>query len=125
MSALTASFARVEGVLSLLVDATPLHEYLDLLGVAYDAEHNRYADAPGETRPIDSYAHTIQPVALLVRGPQRFALNTYYRTPVPKTTLEALARSIEPCALRVIEHYRPVTLRVEIALKVPAPVGPA
>lgn len=124
MSAITASFARVEGVLSLLVDATPLHEYLDLLGVAYDAEYNRYADMPGDTRAIDSYAHTVAPCALLVRGPQRFALGQYYRSPVPKTTLEALARSIEPCALRIIEHYRPVTLRVEIAIKTPAMGAP-
>ena len=121
MSVITASFARVEGALSLLLDATPLHEYLDLVGVPYDAETGRYTDAPGDSRTIDTYSHTVQPYGLLVRGPQRITLSTYYRAPVPKTTLESLARSIEPAAIRIIDHYRPVTLRVEIALKVPAP----
>jgi hypothetical protein len=119
MSVITASFARVEGALTLVIDATPLHDYLDLVGVPYDG--GRYADAPGERRSLDTYTHTVQPFALLARGVQRIGLSAYYTSPIPKTTLEALARSIEPAAIRIIDHYRPVTLRVEIALKVPAP----
>lgn len=120
MSAITVRFVRpAGGRLSLEIDATPLHQYLDLLGVPHDG--TSYSDQPsGSGNLIDNYSHSIRPAALLRCGVQTVALSQYYSNPISKSAMVSLARSVESAALAVIEHYRPVALRVEVALKAPA-----
>lgn len=119
MSAITVRFVRpAGGRLSIEIDATSLHAYLDMLGVSHDG--TRYADQPSGGDSIDTYSHAIRPSLLLRVGVQTVALSQYYSSPVSKAVMISLARSVEAAALAVIEHYRPVSLRVEIGLKTPA-----
>ena len=118
---MSARYVRAGGGrLHLEIDVRVLHAYLDLLGVP--VENGRYADAPAtSTNHFDTYAHKLNAHALLLVPPTgeplRIPLGASYRNPVPKAALESIARSIPEAVAAVIEHYRPVTIRVEIALK--------
>lgn len=119
MSSVKVTLRRVEGRLSLVIDAAPLHAYLDLLGVGTDSQGN-YLDQPnGNGRELDTYSHALQPRVLLRRGEITIPLSHHYGGPVSKGHLEQLARSVGPAVATIIEHYRPITLAVEVSLRKP------
>lgn len=108
-----------DGKVCLVVEGLEeLHAYLDL--VKAKKVNDVYIEHPWQgARAVDVYAHALSPGALLGVTRVVLVLSEYYRSPIPKTTLEALARSVSAAVTAVVEHYRPVVINVRVALKMP------
>jgi hypothetical protein len=113
-----------EGKICLVIEGLEeLHAYLDL--VKAKRLGNTYAEHPwAGARSVDAYNHTLSPGALLGEHRVVLLLSDYYRAPIPKTTLESLARSVSTAVSAVVEHYRPVVINVRVGLKLPDKAPP-
>jgi len=103
--------------LLLSVDAKPLHDLLDSIGCAVDAE-NAYKD-----RPSASFStverETISTELLLRRQyPTTISLSGIYRTPPSIQQLRDLCGSAHAQIRKILQHYQPIDISVTINKKI-------
>lgn len=111
---------REGGKLMLLVDAKELHDDLDAIGV--QCIGHKYADRPPTSIGIaDTRNHTLSTEVLLQKGPEypvKFDLTSVYTAAPPSyQQLKKLCESAYDAARKVLEHYQPIDISVDIQKK--------
>lgn len=100
--------------LMLIIDAKPLHDLLDLMGCEVSGDTYRNGPSFGG-RVVDS-ADNLAPGIFLRRVyPYKVNLSEVYSTPPTLSRLRHLAESANSAVQRILEHYRPIDIKVTIA----------
>lgn len=108
---------REEGKLMLVVDAKEFHETLDSLGVAHDGE--KYLHRPAADTSIANRRFEMSTECLLTRKwPAKFELAGIWSTPPTNANLTALCASAIPAARKILDHYQPIDISIEIQKKI-------
>ena len=101
--------------LTLEIDATRFHAYLDAIGVTKGPI--TYNDMPPQdyNGAIHRYEHKIQPQALLqVKHVNSYSLGDVYSGGLTFEQMVELANSVKDVANKIINHYRPVEISVRL-----------
>jgi len=129
----TGKLRRDKGRAVLILDVSPLHAYLDTLGVQRDTAYKRFTNAPASRADfVDSTNHVLVPKALcsfdynakdaqgnLIPGTLEIDLLRHYQTPPTEPTLRQIAESVKDAAIAVVTHYQPVEISISIVGKKP------
>lgn len=100
--------------LMLIIDAKPLHDLLDLMGCEVAGDTYRNGPSFGG-RVVDS-ADNLAPGLFLRRVyPLKVNLSEVYSTPPTLSRLRHLAESANSAIQKILEHYRPIDIKVTIA----------
>lgn len=112
------SFRRESGSLMMYVDARGLHETLDALGAVH--ENGQYINGPSTANSVlRTSVNKLSTAALLHREyPRAFNLSTIYSSPPTTAALRELGESAYEVSRRILEHYHPIDISVEIQKKV-------
>lgn len=116
-------FKRAKGKCIMMVDARGFHAYLDRLGVEYDTYSRRYKEAPvSSDRVVNTRDHELSPWVFLQRpglgeSCVEFDLMSSYTIPPTATILRALGDSVQSVLDWIVDHYRPVEIRVNVLSK--------
>lgn len=109
---------RTAGRLWLEVNAKGLHDILDQLGVNVGSD-NRYLNRPSTTISVANSSFKLSTETMLVREyPAKFDLTAVYGTPMPMANILTLRDSGRDQCRKILEHYQPIDVRLEIHKKV-------
>lgn len=132
---------RVQGKLCLLVNAKEFHEQLDEIGCTHT--NNKYNDAPATANSVSSSTHQMSTNVLLLRDYKDVEvveskkvgdavekntikvpvtacidLSQVWSNPPSFDNLKKLCNSANDAARKILEHYQPIDISVEIHKKV-------
>lgn len=132
---------RVNGKLCLLVNAREFHTQLDEIGCTYTG--TKYNDAPATANTVSSSTHQMSTNVLLMRDYRDvdvveqkkvgdtvekvvtkvpvtacIDLSTVWANPPSFDNLKKLCNSANDAARKILEHYQPIDIAVEIHKKV-------
>lgn len=109
---------RESGRLFLYVDAAELHELLDSIGVTHT--EGNYDDRPYcQYNVLNSACTSVSTNLLLVREyPHRVDLTRCFTDPPSVATLRRLCESAQDQTRKILEHYQPIDISIEIHKKV-------
>lgn len=132
---------RIGGKLTLLVNAKEFHDQLDEMGCTFTG--NRYNDRPAAANTIASSGHVMSTEMLLLRDYKEIDVverrktdtgfeNVTVKVPVTATAdlgtvwsnppsfdnLKKLCNSANDAARKILEHYQPIDIEIEIHKKV-------
>lgn len=124
----TARLLRDKGKLTLRLDVTGLHAYLDAIGIGRDPGYSRYLDSPTNGAEIvDTRTHKVSPRALMSTkyhinpdtgtaepGILVYDILRVYSTPPTMATMEVIAESVREATIATINHYQPVEISVSV-----------
>lgn len=113
-------FLRENGRLMLSVDSTGLHEILDSIGVQTEGSPLRYRDRPYAVDAVANVtSYTLSTETLLIKQyPVKFDLSALFSKPPNMEALTKLAQSSFEQVRKILEHYQPIDIQVEIQKKV-------
>lgn len=95
--------------LTLVLDAKPLHDLLERMGVKHDGAS--FAGRPGSRYIVASPDFQVQTEALLTRRyPASFNLSGIWSEPPTIPQLKKLGESIHTAVRKILEHYRPIDI---------------
>lgn len=95
--------------LTLVLDAKPLHDLLERMGVKHDG--TSFAGRPGSRYTVASPDFQVQTEALLTRRyPASFNLSGIWTEPPTIPQLKKLGESIHTAVRKILEHYRPIDI---------------
>lgn len=104
--------------LTLEIDATRFHAYLDALGVSKGPIS--YNDLPPQdySGALNRYEVKVQPQALcFTKHVATYRLADHYSGGLTFDQLVQLAQSVKDAAKKVIDHYRPIEISVKLVEK--------
>lgn len=108
---------RPNGKLTLFVDAKGLHDTLDSIGVEHDG--TMYKDRPASSYSVANNSYVISTETLLRREyPAKFDLSAVYTNPPGFPKLKQLCESAYEQARKILEHYQPIDISVDIQKKI-------
>lgn len=101
--------------LILQINAKPLHDLLDAIGVPHD--HGVYTERPSSSIRIAS-GNTLSTEIFLKREyPVTIDLSTVLTAPVAHSRLEELANSSQAAVAKILEFYQPVDIQISVVPK--------
>lgn len=101
--------------LTLIVDAKPLHDLLDKMGVQVESGSEMYANRPAARFGVASGDFALSTEVLLRRRyPAEFNLSQVWTTPPTIKQLRTLGESAHNAIRKVLEHYRPIDISFSI-----------
>lgn len=108
---------REDGRLVLYVNAKELHDDLDAIGVSYTGD--RYNNQPAASHSIaDARTMTLSSNVLLTRKyPHKVDLTGVFVNPPSYANLKKLCESAHDQTRKILEHYQPIDISVEIHKK--------
>jgi hypothetical protein len=98
---ISTKITREAGKLMLVINAKDFHDTLDSLGVAHDGT---------------MYLH--RPTAETAVANRRFEISGVWSTPPTNANLTALCGSALPAARKILDHYQPIDISIEIQKKI-------
>lgn len=100
--------------LTLTINARPLHDLLDSMGVPRDGAS--YMERPREdTSTVDRDRLLVSTHAILKRAyPLTIRLSEVFSAPVSHAQLVSIANSVRGQTERILDHYRPVDIRTRV-----------
>lgn len=113
-----AKITREAGKLVLVIDAKEFHDTLDTIGVLHDG--SKYLNGPATTEVVaDVRNHTMSTSCLLKREyPAKFDLSGLWTAPPRFDHLKAICDSAYTQARKILDHYQPIDICIEIQKKV-------
>ena len=117
----SVNIKRGEGsALTLYIDATELHAMLTRIGVPSD--ERGFLDKPGAAYGVSSPDFKLSTDVLLRKQyPARIKLSEVFSTPPSYTQLKRLAESSTDAIRRILEHYQPIDISINISKKLVNP----
>jgi hypothetical protein len=114
----------------LTLDARGFHDYLRTLGCTPDERGQFFAGKPYVYRDamIDVDSDTLTASALLkLGGPHTVDLASLYNGPPSMDRLKSLVSkaNLHALAMRIVDHYRPIEIRVSLVVKPVKVIVPA
>lgn len=108
---------REDGKLVLYVNAKELHDDLDAIGVSFTGD--RYNNQPAASHSIaDARTMTLSSNVLLTRKyPHKVDLTGVFPNPPSYNNLKKLCESAHDQTRKILEHYQPIDISVEIHKK--------
>lgn len=101
--------------LALIVDAKPLHDLLDRMGVTVEPGSDLYANRPATRTLVASGDFQLSTEVLLRRRyPAEYNLSSVWSTPPTIKQLRTLGESAHAAIRKVLEHYRPIDISFSI-----------
>lgn len=122
---ISITFKRDSGKLIMTVDAKEFVEYLQTLGCK--SSDGQYLDnRPYASSSVCGSDGKLSPKALVrLNGPHDYNLSEVFSSPPTTAFLQAIGESAEETARAILDHYRPVEIRVRVLPKPAAKVKPA
>lgn len=113
-------YLREGGKLMVSINAQGLHEILDSIGVQTEGDPARYKDRPYSVEAVANTSSMILSTeTLLVKQyPAKFDLSVVFIKPPSLDSLKKLAQSGYEQCRKILEHYQPIDIQVEIQKKV-------
>jgi hypothetical protein len=113
-------FKKVSGKLFILINAKGLHEILDSIGVQSSGTPSKYLDRPYATDQVCNTGNYMlsTEVFLVKQYPLECDLTTVFGIPPTIDQLKKLAQSSFEQVRKILEHYQPIDIQVEIQKKV-------
>ena len=98
--------------LTLVIDAKPLHELLERMGVKTEGGANgSFAGRPGARFSVASSDFQVSTEVLLNRRyPASYSLSAIWTEPPTIPQLKKLGESIHTAVRKILEHYRPIDI---------------
>jgi hypothetical protein len=114
---ISTKITREAGKLMLVINAKDFHDTLDSLGVAHDG--TMYLHRPTAETAVANRRFEISTDCLLKRQyPAKFELSGVWSTPPTNANLTALCGSALPAARKILDHYQPIDISIEIQKKI-------
>lgn len=112
------NITREAGKLMLVINAKDFHETLDSLGVSH--QDGMYQHRPASNGSVvEGRRFEISTECLLKRQyPAKFELTGIWSTPPTHANLTALCASALPAARKILDHYQPIDISIEIQKKI-------
>lgn len=123
---ITITFKRDKGAVKMCVDARDFVEYLKTLGCTQST--TGYLDNYpylGESTVDIANSRLAPKVLCRCDGPHEYDLASLYRNPPTSAALQKIGESAEEVARLILDHYRPVEIKVRVVPKVPTPTATA
>lgn len=113
-----ARITRPQGRLTLEIDAKEFHETLDAIGVRH--EDGMYQDRPDTGYAIADGARYVMSTNCLLKReyPAKFDLTGIWSNPPRFENLKVLCESAYAQARKILDHYQPIDISIEIQKKV-------
>lgn len=112
-----AAIQRDKGKLMLVIHAKDFHDTLDSIGCSYTNE--MYDNRPAASVSIASSRFEMSTECLLKREyPAKFDLSGIFSTPPRNEQLKQLCESAYQAGRKILDHYQPIDISIEIQKKI-------
>lgn len=117
ISMIKTGIVREAGKLMLVVNAKEFHDELDKIGCTYTGD--KYDHRPLANTGVCNNRFEMSTECLLVRQyPAKFDLSGVWTTPPSINQLKTLCASAEAAGRKILDHYQPIDISIEIQKKI-------